>query len=131
MVPLPPRILARAKPLTKKRATVPRASRLCQHVERPTREARNVAEAEAGSEPRFRRSHLHAMPSAPHPASLLAPQACIGLVHQHIRFMPKSKYTPHIKLLCKWMTYWFASDVMLKFFRTGKRVCVWGGTGKG
>lgn len=38
---------------------------------------------------------------------------------QHIRFMPKSRFTPHIKLLCKWMTYWFASDVILTFFKTG------------
>eukprot|EP00195_Chlamydomonas_chlamydogama_P008762 CAMPEP_0202896722 /NCGR_PEP_ID=MMETSP1392-20130828/5659_1 /ASSEMBLY_ACC=CAM_ASM_000868 /TAXON_ID=225041 /ORGANISM="Chlamydomonas chlamydogama, Strain SAG 11-48b" /LENGTH=537 /DNA_ID=CAMNT_0049582169 /DNA_START=105 /DNA_END=1718 /DNA_ORIENTATION=+ len=46
-------------------------------------------------------------------------QACIGLVHQHIKFVPKSRYTPHIRLLCKWMTYWFASETILKFFSTG------------
>ncbi|KAG1665106.1 hypothetical protein FOA52_007797 [Chlamydomonas sp. UWO 241] len=45
--------------------------------------------------------------------------ACIGLVNQHIRFMPKSQWAPHIKLLCKWMTRWFASDCILKFFSTG------------
>lgn len=54
---------------------------------------------------------LKAMPSGS--------ERCIGLVHQHVRFMPRSNYAPHAKLLCDWMTYWFACDQMLRFFTTG------------
>jgi len=46
-------------------------------------------------------------------------ETCLGLVNQHIRFVPKAKWAPHISLLCKWMTRWFASDCILKFFTTG------------
>eukprot|EP00798_Chlamydomonas_sp_ICE-L_P003475 gene3475-13536_t len=47
------------------------------------------------------------------------PRACIGLVHQHIKFIPKEDVF-YIKGFCKWMTYFFASETILRFFSTGE-----------
>ncbi|KAF5828616.1 glycoside hydrolase superfamily [Dunaliella salina] len=45
-------------------------------------------------------------------------KACIGLVHQHIMFEPGSNWW-HIRELCKWMTFWFGTNLVLDFFKTG------------
>lgn len=47
--------------------------------------------------------------------------ASVGIVHQHIRFLPKTRGLPllWVRPLTEWMTYLFGSEVMLNFFKTG------------
>lgn len=42
-------------------------------------------------------------------------------MHQHLRFLPKSDKWHYflVKPLCKWMTYFFGTDVVLRYFTTG------------
>eukprot|EP00210_Caulerpa_lentillifera_P003127 g2987.t1 len=45
----------------------------------------------------------------------------IGIVHHHIWFKPSGNSPLHFfaKLACKWMTFWWGRDIVLKFFKTG------------
>ncbi|GFH24394.1 uncharacterized protein HaLaN_22183, partial [Haematococcus lacustris] len=44
--------------------------------------------------------------------------ARVGLVHQHIAFVPRDNW-PWVRALGKWMTFWFGSHSVLTFFKTG------------
>mmetsp|Transcript_541 Transcript_541/g.1451 ORF Transcript_541/g.1451 Transcript_541/m.1451 type:complete len:542 (-) Transcript_541:1396-3021(-) len=44
--------------------------------------------------------------------------ARVGLVHQHISFVPRHNL-PHVRTMCKWMTFWFGTYTVLNFFQHG------------
>lgn len=49
-------------------------------------------------------------------------RARVGLVHQFMRFDPKNKgwAQRYIRPLTNWMTFWFGTDVVLQYLKTGE-----------
>lgn len=45
--------------------------------------------------------------------------ALVGIVHQHILFKPKTSVF-YVKSMCSWMSYWFGTKTILKFFQEGR-----------
>lgn len=43
----------------------------------------------------------------------------VGIVHQHILFKPKTDFF-YVKSICSWMSYWFGTKTILKFFKEGR-----------